>query len=1359
MKRLFTLFAAMCCVVSVALAEFSDGVKIYINGDEVPASEQTCFQSAKILYGHMSYDPTYHILHMVQAQIGITTAGTPALMIEAPDKADFTVTILLSGESGSILTSSGTNAPCMQVDCPLEIRGYGLQLTCTGTKWGILLNDHPLTVTGGVTLQAQGAEYGICGDGVEHSTLKIEHGNLKAITTKDNTSSTKYACVSGVKLELDGSVITSPSGAKWSEEKDGAIVTYDDKYVTKNTVEIKQQNDQLYVYPTQSYIVYSDLYYRVGKYSITKGGEAQPNPTAHMSGDKFTVTLEEGPEGKVWEHSVVTNSSAGYNWTGDAPNGEIEVTSTTKEKAFARRTFFRDVALKNKMYMLFNTGGSAALYESSNLNTFSNYMPALPSSVDNATNLTFANDGTDGAGNMYYSIEDGSKSQIKKVSWIVYKEDGSGAEVKDASTLQSTYYPFAGLCYNWVDGKLYGMAKKSDSKWYLVEVKPSTKAITEIGELNQTVSYTPIALACDKYGDLYCMTYKKEDPLLFKVDKSNGKMTLYSHPGFNVDLVNTTAGITTANMYKYHSMVFDYETNKLYWRGCYSTSLYYVVEIDMATGHADMVTTVGGSFTIHAIPGMFQELPKVYEITAKTAAGSYGTTLVEGKSSFKALDGSTVTLTATGDALEGTVFKQWKDGNKDNPRTVTVTEAATYEAEYWYGEGVETYPIWVCGKQFHANRLGFNSTNLSGKLTAGEIAYDPENKLLTLDKATMNISAGTEEIGILIGDENNSTELTIKSINNESAITGTLSFVPLRLVNAQVTMTGDKKMTFQSAGCGVSMQKSSTLKIEGAADVLLKGSYAVSADKTSTKLQIRGSKVNLDGGSKATYQLAEAEWEYVKPTPSDAYFNAEKGNFTKGESGAEQTDVTFAVDGYTVRCEPTEEGTGTFTLSDGNNTFENVGWFKNNTKVTLSTSAEDGYAFGYWTDDDKKEYSREITVTGDVTKQARFFRQAESSATWYGIFGGKLASFSIYEYGKAVVNPKTCFTVSGVKAGDYADGDWYYVDGTALKTWSFSGFDKDTEYGTVEKDAGVETLIASGVPSGITDYAYDLMGGDHYGVAGTDLYKVNIGDKKMEKIATLKNKYKEGGVEKTKTVTAVCIAIDPGSEIYFLSLDAILYKLKEIDDEKKEAWLEIVGDEKKGGNIKEVVANTQQSMAFDHVTGELFWASSDYIRLIDKEEMKCHIVADLGFKKGSAGVVKSMHRMDETAYIRAQVAEDCEGMGTVAVGENTAGEKSSGTYIAELPVKITANPAPGHKFVKWTILNGKKETEMKKNADKNPLEIGAYSVTFVAYFEETGEGIDSVESSEVSVQKVLIDGQIYIIKGEKMYNMTGNRVK
>ena len=65
-----------------------------------------------------------------------------------------------------------------------------------------------------------------------------------------------------------------------------------------------------------------------------------------------------------------------------------------------------------------------------------------------------------------------------------------------------------------------------------------------------------------------------------------------------------------------------------------------------------------------------------FTITVSSNNNSYGT--VSGGGSY--YNGSTATLTAT--ANTGYRFKQWQDGNTDNPRSVTVSGNATYTAEF-----------------------------------------------------------------------------------------------------------------------------------------------------------------------------------------------------------------------------------------------------------------------------------------------------------------------------------------------------------------------------------------------------------------------------------------------------------------------------------------------------------------------------------------------------------------------------------------------------------------------------------------------------------------------------------------------------
>ena len=50
-------------------------------------------------------------------------------------------------------------------------------------------------------------------------------------------------------------------------------------------------------------------------------------------------------------------------------------------------------------------------------------------------------------------------------------------------------------------------------------------------------------------------------------------------------------------------------------------------------------------------------------------------------------------------------------------------------------------------------------------------------------------------------------------------------------------------------------------------------------------------------------------------------------------------------------------------------------------------------------------------------------------------------------------------------------------------------------------------------------------------------------------------------------------------------------------------------------------------------------------------------------------------------------------------------------------------------------------------------------VTMTVYGEQTATGIGNVQGDDVQCTKVLIDGQMYILRGEKMYNVNGQVVK
>ena len=139
--------------------------------------------------------------------------------------------------------------------------------------------------------------------------------------------------------------------------------------------------------------------------------------------------------------------------------------------------------------------------------------------------------------------------------------------------------------------------------------------------------------------------------------------------------------------------------------------------------------------------------------------------------------------------------------------------------------------------------------------------------------------------------------------------------------------------------------------------------------------------------------------------------------------------------------------------------------------------------------------------------------------------------------------------------------------------------------------------------------------------------------------------------------------------------------------------------------------------------------------------------------KGGMGYLYAMHRMSKFVKVTVKLAEECEGMGTVSADNVGYG---AGKYISGQKATITAKANDGYKFLYW----------MKKGTTKE-IEKSSYSftvnsaVTYYAYFQKEKQGVETVNGEGLSVtgRKVLIDGQLYIIRGDQLYNVTGNRVK
>lgn len=111
---------------------------------------------------------------------------------------------------------------------------------------------------------------------------------------------------------------------------------------------------------------------------------------------------------------------------------------------------------------------------------------------------------------------------------------------------------------------------------------------------------------------------------------------------------------------------------------------------------------------------------------------------------------------------------------------------------------------------------------------------------------------------------------------------------------------------------------------------------------------------------------------------------------------------------------------------------------------------------------------------------------------------------------------------------------------------------------------------------------------------------------------------------------------------------------------------------------------------------------------------------------------------EETTYTITVVSAD-PAQGSVIGG---------GTFKAGQTIQIAATANEGYKFHRWDDGNTDNPRTIVVNGDE----------TFTAEFTPT-TGVDNLQAEGKEVRKVMIDGVIYVIKDEKMYNLLGVEVK
>ena len=1016
------------------------------------------------------------------------------------------------------------------------------------------------------------------------------------------------------------------------------------------------------------------------------------------------------------------------------------VVFTAKAEAVGQKWYVTQTA--GKMYELNKTYQSPA------------EVCAMPTGVTKVTNAIVQKPNGETKQTILYTDEPASdKVQLYEVEYDLESKSFGTPSGKFTNT--DKIVPITAMGLHVYSGQIYIAGyTTTDSKYRFILSNVSNVYTRALLPSPATKTNPIVGMVIDYDDVMYVIAKGKSDAnaWLYRVDGYDGGA---STTATMTPLIDTK--VTYQNDYSKQSLSMDWETGKLVWMTYSGTkSLFY--ELNLETKEVKAVGEgVDKNFSglLHWVPKIAKIVAKVKETQEPSGYVAIGNREAKELSQAYYYRGTNAVVHAY--PLPGSKFLKWSDGNTKNPRPVAVTQDTVLYAEFAWADGVTAYPIWVGGKQLHSARLTMTSSELSGVITAGSIVYNPEANVLQLRGLSMATNAQSGH-AIRIGEEGKTTKLTIRLEGDASSIQTTYNTPALHLVKADVKVHGTKKLTVTGNAEGAYLTKGSTLTFEGvSADI--QGSYGFNAEKVedNDKVVIRGSNMKVTGSSIVSNNVSSITWKYcTKPTDSEAYFDPTNHKMTQGEGGADLATVTFTSEPI-IMGEPYEEGTGTFQYRKTDKTGENfseVGWFENGTKITVTAKPAKGFVIGRWIKPEDPNWGDEtkkaqwwkdtaaFTKTGSTdVVQALFYAQPASSVTWYGICNDVFMSYKSRDYGANLVNSIT--NASSIEAGDCNGSNYYIAESGEFKRFSFSGITKDKDVNNYDK----ATVICS-YSGSVTDMAYSFKDSRFYFVTGGEkLFRLNEGGKKADTLGICYT-----GDPKVK-VYVTSIAIDANGLKYVLSKDNKLYTVTKEDTKNQEVTLKPVGGG--DGTVNgPTVGTTPQSMAFDHISGELYWGAKGYIRKIDVKTAKSYITADLGLKKGAQGYVRALQRRDRKVTVRVEVDKDSKDMGTVSIGSGSDTEVS---LFAGVEVKIVATPEEGYLFDYWTI----DEDESGEKIKEATYTTSASSDTYIAHFKSAEEGIDLIDNGQWTMDnyKVLIDGNLYIIKGDKMYNVTGNRVK
>jgi len=391
----------------------------------------------------------------------------------------------------------------------------------------------------------------------------------------------------------------------------------------------------------------------------------------------------------------------------------------------------------------------------------------------------------------------------------------------------------------------------------------------------------------------------------------------------------------------------------------------------------------------------------LFEVTTKPNNPGWGST----SGDDRVVHGSTVQITATPNY--GYKFVSWDDGNTDNPRTVTVTDAQKYTAIFER----DSFGINISKKiEYNQEYKGLNHTDYGSFEGAGNYLY-MENAVLTAIPKEPNY------------------QFKGWDLNGDGVIDNT---------NKSITVTVDKtydnvRAIFKPATCTV------TAKVNNSG---YGTAYVQQGSKSGTSIEVEyGSKVQLTATSKDSVKYIFTKWSNNSTQASTAVIvegastyeatfisNTYTVTFYNGSTVVHSTNVirgssidgSKAVIGSSMPSNPTKTGAAfdkwtcngsTFTSGTVVNSNISVyaGW-----KYTVTLNANGGSIANV--------SSKSFTVSGGGTFNFSNYTPSRNGFTFNGWYSGE-TKYS----GSKTINENITVTASWTCKHKYDNGSTMYV--------------------------------------------------------------------------------------------------------------------------------------------------------------------------------------------------------------------------------------------------------------------------------------------------------------------------------------------